>query len=153
MDTIRNGAGRTIDANKTTCSKYGQCDWIPERRTFGLLVGGPDRSSDVDAQVTTVEQKHFSQMEYLITNLTLGRAYMLFLQACNAVGCRNSTKLGPVVAALPPSAPPEPKLRTAEASPVPYLDIFFGPPMHNGGSPIVYMEIWKDDGLGGNFSL
>ena len=88
-------------------------------------------------------------MKYEFLDLVKGRTYLFYVSACNAVGCKDSSVLGPVVIAEPPSRPPRVLLRNASLVPVPFLDVAFFAPEDSGGAPIVSLQLYKDDGLDG----
>lgn len=84
----------------------------------------------------------------LLEKVQRGNLYRARYRVKNVIGWTDYSPIGYILAAIKPSTPPQPTIASASAD---NIMIAVWPSSDNGGAPIDYYELWRDDGLQGDY--
>lgn len=84
----------------------------------------------------------------LLEGVQRGNLYRARYRVKNVIGWTDYSPIGYILAAIKPSTPPQPTIASASAD---NIMIAVWPSSDNGGAPIDYYELWRDDGLQGDY--
>jgi hypothetical protein len=130
------------DLNNLSLS-YIMIKYDPPISDGGTTIIEYSLEKEVNGIYTVITSSMYANLYFKDTSVTKGQAYTYIYRYRNAIAWSNYSPIGSLTCAVLPTQPPAPKLDSSSTT---SIKLTLSPSPDNGGSPILYYNLYMDNG-------